>query len=127
MRGDYDVLIVEDDPSSRRALQLLLAANGYLARTVHTAEEAIELLVEPQRPRIVLIDIDLPGMNGLELLHRVQEGHPNVLCSLMSANDCHSRDFDAINDRGIAFFEKPINLGRLLSFLGGGAPETPTT
>lgn len=127
MRGDYDVLIVEDDPSARRALQLLLAANGYIARTVRTAEEAIELLTEPQRPRIVLIDIDLPGMNGLELLHRVQEGHPDVLCSLMSANDCHSHDIDAIDHRGIPFFEKPINLSRLLGFLGGGAPKTPTT
>jgi DNA-binding NtrC family response regulator len=127
MRGDYDVLIVEDDPSARRALQLLLAANGYVARAARTAEEAIELLVEPQRPRIVLIDIDLPGMNGLELLHRVQEGYPDILCSLMSANDCHSHEFDEIDHRGIPFFEKPVNLGRLLSFLSGSAPNTPAT
>ena len=127
MRGDYDVLIVEDDPSARRALQLLLAANGYIARVAHTAEDAMQLLVEPQRPRIVLIDIDLPGMNGLELLHRVQDGHPDILCSLMSANDAHSHDFDATDHRGIPFFEKPINLARLLGFLGGGAPKTPTT
>jgi len=66
------ILIVEDDPLSRRALQSLMAANGYPCRAVPCAEDALKALRGPEQPEMVLIDIDLPGMSGLQLLRQLQ-------------------------------------------------------
>ncbi|MDB5322929.1 MAG: nitrogen metabolism transcriptional regulator, NtrC, Fis Family [Phycisphaerales bacterium] len=109
------ILIVEDDPLSRRALQSLMAAHGYPCRAVPSAEDALTALREPEKPGMVLIDIDLPGMNGLQLLHRLQQAHPRLPCSLMSAND-HDLSPPA-GDRAVPFFPKPLNLKRLFNFL----------
>jgi two-component system nitrogen regulation response regulator GlnG len=109
------ILIVEDDPLSRRALQSLLAANGYPCRAVPSAEAALKALQGREEPEIVLIDIDLPGMSGLQLLHELQQAHPRLPCSLMSAND-HDLSPPA-GGRAVPFFPKPLNLKRLFGFL----------
>src|ERR1700730_16987845 len=65
------VLIVEDTPVNLKVVRVLLSRHGFDVRTATTAEEALEVLNEFQ-PRLVLTDIQLPGMNGLELLKRVK-------------------------------------------------------
>jgi cyclic di-GMP phosphodiesterase len=112
------ILIVEDDPIARRALQSLFAANGYPSRTVSSAEDALEALAgSPEHPELVLIDIDLPGMSGLQLLKAVQAQHPGVSCSLMSANDEARPAGDA--PRAVPFFPKPLDWKHLLASVGG--------
>ena len=118
------VLIVEDDPLSRRALQSLIAANGYACQAVPSAEEALEVLkVRLDEPEICLIDIDLPGMSGLQLLQQLHKTHPRMPCSLMSAND-HDLAQSA-GGRGVPFFPKPLNLNRLFTFLQDSAKSVP--
>jgi DNA-binding NtrC family response regulator len=109
------ILIVEDDPLSRRALQSLMAANGYPCRAVPSAEDALKALRGPEQPGMVLIDIDLPGMSGLQLLRQLQQAHPRLPCSLMSAND-YDVSPPAVT-RAVPFFPKPLNLKRLFGFL----------
>jgi len=117
------ILIVEDDPLSRRALQSLMAANGYPCRAVPSAEDALKALQGREEPEIVLIDIDLPGMSGLQLLHKLQQTHPRMPCSLMSAND-HDLSPPA-GGRSVPFFPKPLNLKGLFDFLRNRV-ESPT-
>jgi two-component system response regulator FlrC len=110
------ILIVEDDPIARRALVSLFAAKGLATKAVPTAEDALIALDAPEIPQTVLIDIDLPGMNGLELLERIRGEHPEVSCSLMSAND-----YAATRDprQAVPFFPKPLDWKHLLSVLRG--------
>ena len=110
-----EILIVEDDPIARRALQSLFSSNGYPNRAVPSAEDALNVLHKSDHPGIVLIDIDLPGMNGLDLLTRLQQEYPDLNCTLMSAND-HA--LTRLGYRAVPFFPKPLDLRRLLSFLG---------
>ena len=121
------ILIVEDDPLSRRALQSLMAANGYSCRAVPSAEDALKALENREQPGMVLIDIDLPGMSGLQLLRQLQQAHPRLPCSLMSAND-HDVSPPAVA-QSVPFFPKPLNLTRLFGFLRNGgksvAPPPP--
>jgi DNA-binding NtrC family response regulator len=119
------VLIVEDDPLSRRALQSLIAANGYPCCAVPSAEDALTALKGREEPEIVLIDIDLPGMSGLQLLQQLQKAHPRMPCSLMSAND-HDLSPPA-GGRAVPFFPKPLNLNRLFTFLQNSAKNLPPT
>lgn len=115
------ILIVEDDPIARRALQSVFNSNGYSSVAVPSAEDALSALRSPDQPQVVLIDIDLPGMNGIDLLSRLQEEYPNLNCTLMSAND-HALSRNGY--RAVPFFPKPLDVRRLLRFLRT-APAVP--
>lgn len=65
------ILIVDDTPVNLKLVRVLLSRQGFEVRTATTAEEALEI-VQQFRPRLVLADIQLPGMNGLELTRRVK-------------------------------------------------------
>lgn len=66
------VLIVEDSPVAASALEEILRQEGHCAEAVDTAEEALGRL-PLFRPDVALIDLCLPGMNGLELLRLIRE------------------------------------------------------
>ncbi len=65
------VLIVDDNPINLKLVRVLLAAEGYDVRTATDAEEALAVLAA-FRPRLILMDIQLPGMDGLELARRLK-------------------------------------------------------
>ena len=66
--ADPSVLLVEDDESLRRILARHLEGHGYAVDQAASAEEAERLLADGIRPRIVLLDINLPGATGWDLL-----------------------------------------------------------
>jgi CheY-like chemotaxis protein len=65
------VLIVDDNPQNLKLARLLLTAEGYDARTAVDAEHALSLM-ESFKPRLILMDIQLPGMDGLELTRQLK-------------------------------------------------------
>jgi CheY-like chemotaxis protein len=65
------VLIVDDNPQNLKLAKLLLITEGYDARVAVDAEQALTLL-EEFTPRLILMDIQLPGMDGLELTRRLK-------------------------------------------------------
>src|SRR5579864_8853237 len=70
MRTD-SILIVDDTPVNLKLVRVLLSRQGFEVRTASTAEEALEM-AESFRPRLVLADIQLPGMDGLEMTRRLK-------------------------------------------------------
>jgi CheY-like chemotaxis protein len=65
------ILVVDDNPANLRLLRLLLSGESYEVRTADGAEEAITIL-EDFRPRLILMDLQMPGMNGFELARRLK-------------------------------------------------------
>ena len=65
------ILIVDDNPVNLKLAHLLLVGEGYNVRTATDAEEALKVLQEFS-PRLILMDIQLPGMDGLELTRRLK-------------------------------------------------------
>lgn len=110
------LLIVEDEPHGRRALRALLCSRGYRVEVVGSAEQAMELLQREHLPDAVLLDVDLPGMDGLELLNRLQTLAPRVVPVIVSAVDPDR--VRPATDRGVRFVRKPINFPELLLVLG---------
>ena len=79
------ILIVEDHPAFAQALTRLLKSR-YDAETARTAEDALERL-QDSGADLVLIDISLPGRNGLWLLHALQNIRPGIPCLILSGYD----------------------------------------
>jgi len=65
------ILIVDDNPANLKLARVLLAGEGYEVRTAADAEEALEAL-RVFRPRLILMDLQLPGMDGFELTRRLK-------------------------------------------------------
>src|SRR6266478_9782903 len=66
------ILIVDDTPVNLKLTRILLLNEGYKVLTAASAEEALELL-RGYRPRLILADIQLPGMDGLEMTRRIKQ------------------------------------------------------
>jgi CheY-like chemotaxis protein len=112
------VLIVEDERVSRKALATLLASSGYSAETVETAEEALEVVNDGPPPEVALIDLDLPGMNGMELISRLKRTQPSVKSILITAVDREMLD-PVLRRFGVKHIRKPIDFASLLHVLEG--------
>ena len=81
---DFGILIVDDEFSVRDSLYHWFRKDGF---RVHTAEDAKEALVRLQESRcdVVLLDIMMPGMDGLELQQRILKIDPNIVVIMITA------------------------------------------
>jgi DNA-binding NarL/FixJ family response regulator len=81
------VLVVDDHPSFRRCIKTLLASEGYeVVGEAEDGESALELATELS-PDLVLLDIQLPGISGFDVLSRLHERDPELAVVLVSSRD----------------------------------------
>ncbi|HZZ42227.1 MAG TPA: response regulator [Tepidisphaeraceae bacterium] len=118
----HSVLIVEDEAVSRRALSALLILSGHDTQAVRTAEEALDLVSSGNVPEFALVDLDLPGMNGMDLIHRLKRDHPDVIPVLITATS-RERIERLTGDQDVQYMRKPIDLRLLLDLLDRGGRE----
>lgn len=116
------VLIVEDEAMSRRALSSLLGVLGYSIIATSSAEEALSVVRAGASPDVVLVDIDLPGMSGLELIPKLRTLRPDIQPVIISAT-YRERLEKAGDDLNVPFLSKPFLLPDLLELLRGHTPE----
>jgi CheY-like chemotaxis protein len=108
------ILVVEDDVSNRRLLVLFLEKNGYTVDAVDTAEAALNAM-RATVPDLVLLDIRLPGINGLEMIAQMRSdprtAHIPVIGITASgiADDRELATAAGMNE----FLRKPLNLSEL--------------
>jgi len=110
------VLIVEDDPKLQANLLFLLRPEGYDARAVTTGEEAVALLTEPggSLPGLLLLDIRLPGISGIEVVRRLGRAGRLPPTLVVSGEASLSEAVEAIRLGVLDFVEKPFSRERLL-------------
>jgi two-component system C4-dicarboxylate transport response regulator DctD len=110
------VLIVEDERMSRRAMTALLERCGFRPQPYGSAEEALGAVLSGSHPRFALVDLDLPGMNGLDLISRLEALDPSIFPILITATDQEilSRK---LHDRPVTYLRKPVNFDSLLDLM----------
>jgi DNA-binding NtrC family response regulator len=77
------ILVIDDEPSMRRYLQTVLELDGYQVSTAGTGEEGVDK-VQQRAPDLVLLDMVLPGYDGLETLKRIREARPGTKVVMIS-------------------------------------------
>ncbi len=110
------VLIIEDNEKNMKLVRDILQAKGYETAEAVNAEDGIKLAFE-RVPDLVLMDIQLPGMNGMEALKvlRSKEATAKVPVVAITAS-VMTQDRQQIMDTGFdGFIEKPINLREFLA------------
>ena len=70
--SEKKILLVEDNPVNRRLAEFLLRSQGYQVRAATTAQEAFDT-IKAERPDLILMDVQLPGMDGLEATKKLKE------------------------------------------------------
>jgi CheY-like chemotaxis protein len=121
------ILIVDDNPQNLKLARVLLSSEGYEIRTAADAEEALEIL-ETFTPRLILMDLQLPGMDGLELTRRLKAdpARRGILVFALTAYAMKGDEEKAIAAGCDAYVTKPIDtdgLPRLIAeHLARGAP-----
>jgi len=118
------LLLVEDEEPCRRALTQLLAAKGFVVWAVSSAEEAIEVLRERcgDPPTYMVVDVDLPGMCGLDLVRYVQQAVPRTRPMLLTAADSRMvQSFCQENE--VDYFPKPLDVSQFLDHIGCQGPN----
>jgi DNA-binding NtrC family response regulator len=113
---DRTVLIVEDENVSRLALKRLLDRCGYHAQACGSAEEALNKLDDTDVPDVALVDVDLPGMSGLDLAAQIERTSPQTLTVLITAAS-GERINSFCRAHPVAYLQKPVNFDHLLSII----------
>ncbi len=81
------ILIVDDSPDMRRYLRVLLELDRYQVETAEDGIEALRRLKEGCLPDVVLLDLQMPRLNGLRTLHRIRKHHPDLKVIICSAEE----------------------------------------
>lgn len=105
------ILVIDDETTMLETLSGFFSNRGYQMMTAASAEAALKLIATEQ-PALALIDIKLPGMNGIELLKRIKQDYPGMKTFIITAFDEENKR--AVEEIGVdAFFAKPIGLDAL--------------
>ena len=127
MAGE-SILVVEDNDANLRLLTFVLSAKGYHVRGARDAAQTLQLL-QTFRPRIILMDLQLPGTDGYELTRRLKadpamRGTPIIALTAYAMRDDEEKALAAGCD---GYITKPINTrslsARVAEYLAAGAPR----
>ena len=115
--GKFSIVIVDDDPGSLEYLSAALAGSGLEIFTAASGEEALALIY-PHRPQIVLSDLTMPTLSGLDVLRMVKEFDPKISVVIMSSDDPSVELAKTLEQAGTTYLKKPITLSVLRGCIG---------
>ena len=108
------ILIVDDERDIRWSLQQKLSGSGFDAREVETGEEALRV-AEEAAPDLVLLDVRLPGIDGVEVLRRLRAADPAVIVVMLSAGDAVEQAIRCRDEGAFDYLVKPFDLTEVLA------------
>jgi CheY-like chemotaxis protein len=114
--GRPRVLVVDDNPGEIKALRIGLDLEGFSVTGVTEGESALSQLDE-EPFSLVLIDMMMPGMNGLELARAVRAAHPETPTILMSAYHLSPVQLARADTGAVGFVPKPFDFEELVRFI----------
>ncbi|MFM9030563.1 MAG: sigma-54-dependent transcriptional regulator, partial [Opitutaceae bacterium] len=111
---DIRILVVDDDAGQRSLLETFLRAQGFRTQAADSGSAALALL-ERENFRLIISDVRMPGMSGIETLRRVREKRPDLPVLLVTAFADIRTAVAAMRDGAVNYLAKPIDLDELMS------------
>src|SRR5246127_3198373 len=107
-----EILVVDDDAMSRRVLARLLSAAGYNCRVSNDGSEALEI-IHARPPSLLLLDFDMPRLNGAELLRRLRSDEDPTVAQIpaimLTAHGSEQSEVSCLHAGADDFVTKPVN------------------
>jgi DNA-binding NtrC family response regulator len=107
------ILIVDDDPQIRLVLADRLHASGFCVHQAHNGKRGLEVVAE-ENPDLVLLDLQMPEMDGLEVLSRLQKNCPDLPVIMLTAHGSIEHAVDAMKRGASDFLPKPCKPDHIL-------------
>ncbi|HEX8924576.1 MAG TPA: sigma-54 dependent transcriptional regulator [Terriglobales bacterium] len=130
--GAPRVLVVDDEPGMQAYLRTLLELNDYNVETVSSGNDALDAIIRGPAPHVVLMDMVMPGMDGLETLQRVQHLRPGTKVVMLSCVSTTRKVVEAIRLGAQDYITKPFQESELNATLKrcleqSAANDSPST
>lgn len=107
------ILIVDDEESIIESLEGILSDDGFEVSHAFNGYEALKK-IEAESPDIVLLDIWMPGMDGIETLKEIKKGFPNLPVIMITGHGTIEAAVDATKSGAFDFLEKPLSIDRII-------------
>ena len=117
------ILVIDDEKSIRNTLQDILTHENYEVVLAEDGQEAIEK-ADQQKFDVVLCDVKMPGMDGIEVLDRFREIDPDATFVMISGHGTIDTAVEAIKKGAFDFISKPLDLNRLLITIRNAMDKT---
>lgn len=106
------MLIVDDEEGMRSTLRRIMRSKGFQVEVASSGEEAI-LLAQQFQPELLLLDIRMPGINGIETFRRLKTICPEAFAIFMTAYAASHLSQEALHEGAVEVFPKPLDIDRL--------------
>jgi len=110
------VLVIDDDEKICWAFKEFLEDEGFIAKVANNAEEGLQI-IEDEKPDIVLLDVILPGMNGLDALKKIKQISPDTYVIIITAYKSPDTTIKSMQLEAYDFLPKPIDLDKVKGIL----------
>jgi two-component system KDP operon response regulator KdpE len=111
--GGHTVLVVDDEPPIRKLLRMGLVTEGYEVLEAPNGKSALELMA--QRPDVIILDLGLPDMQGLDLLHTLRDRGEHAAIVVLSSRGDESGKVEALDSGADDYVTKPFGMNELLA------------
>lgn len=109
LENQAKILVVDDEPTICNMMNVFLTQIGYQVQTVNSGEEAIALFEEAS-PDMVLLDISMPGMRGIDVLQHMKQSKVNCGVIMLSAYGDDTTIKEALDLGAYCYIQKPMEL-----------------
>ena len=116
MKQTLSILIVDDHPGMCDTLKDILEDEDYQVSTAESGQEAIDLC-QDQTFDVILMDVRMPGLNGVEAFRRIKTFSEGTRVIMMSAYSVEELKREALKEGAVAFLQKPLDIEMLLKLI----------
>ena len=112
--GKWKALLVDDEEEFVSSLAARLQLRGIRVLTATDAREALAL-VESEQPQVVVLDIVMPGISGMQALQHIKVNHPEIEVILLSGRGTTRDGIEGMRLGAFDFMMKPVDIGELIA------------
>ncbi|MEX0839706.1 MAG: response regulator [Parvibaculum sp.] len=117
------VLVADDDPEQLQEMTEFLRAHGFDVITARDGHEAVERIAG-ERPRILMLDVNMPGWDGVRVAEAARNLNHKVIIMLMTGESDSYRYASLADCGAVEVFRKPVHLAKITSFLHSALGQT---